>query len=340
MAGVQLRRLVLRGCSGLTATGLSKVAECCFLSELTLSDCLQISDHDLLLLCQNLRALRVFHLSGSFHNLTGDSIGAIGHLPLLEELNLSHNKAVDDVVIGAICAGCTKLRFLDVSACSGGITDVALNHLSRCSGLRQLKLNYLGRITDSGLGSLSDQGLLHSVELRGCRWVSDEGVLILVEQCHDLRLLDVSGCERVTNAAVTGAMDIVDERSDVLEIVIGGTLVEPNQLYLDPKGKLKIAGKNLCSERYRPDRLERMMSSREDRGNWDLHGFKGDCEAQARAQATLENDDPLPMEDYVLSYHRMLQRGWLRTGADFEDLSLSSPDVPPLPHRFSSYRMA
>ncbi|KAH6934378.1 hypothetical protein HPB50_023885 [Hyalomma asiaticum] len=222
MAGVRLRRLVLRGCSGLTATGLSKVAtKCCFLSELTLSDCLQISDHDLLLLCQNLRALRVFHLSGSFLNLTGDSIGAIGHLPLLEELNLSHNKAVNDVVIGAICAGCTKLRFLDITACGQGITDVALNHLSRCSGLRQLKLNYLGQITDSGLGNLSCQGFLHSVELRGCPHVSDGGVLILVELCRDLRLLDVSGCELVTNAAVTGAMDIVGERSDVLTIVIG-----------------------------------------------------------------------------------------------------------------------
>uniref|UniRef100_L7LQ87 Dc50 n=1 Tax=Rhipicephalus pulchellus TaxID=72859 RepID=L7LQ87_RHIPC len=302
MAGVRLRRLVLRGCSGLTATGLSKVAtKCCFLSELTLSDCLQISDHDLLLLCQNLRALRVFHLSGSFLNLTGDSIGAIGHLPLLEELNLSHNKAVNDVVIGAICAGCTKLRFLDISACSQGVTDVALNHLSRCSGLRQLKLNYLGQITDSGLGSLSCHGLLHSVELRGCPQVSDGGVLILVELCRDLRLLDVSGCELVTNAAVTGAMDVVGERSDVLTIVIGGTLVEPNRLCLDPKSKLKIDRRNFCIELYRPDRLERMLSYHEDRDDWDLDGYEGDGEAEARAQDMLENDDPLLMEDYVLS---------------------------------------
>lgn len=302
MAGVRLRRLVLRGCSGLTATGLSKLAtKCCFLSELTLSECLQISDHDLLLLCQNLRALRVFHLSGSFLNLTADSIGAIGHLPLLEELNLSHNMAVNDVVIGAICAGCTKLRFLDLTACSQGITDVALNHLSKCSGLRQLKLNYLGQITDSGLGSLSCHGLLHSVELRGCPQVSDGGVLILVELCRDLRLLDVSGCERVTNAAVTGAMDIVGERSNVLTIVIGGTFVEPDQLCLDPKSKLKIDRRNFCVELFRPDRLERMLSFHEDADVWDLDGYEGDGEAEARALDMLENDDPLLMEDYILS---------------------------------------
>ncbi|XP_065309464.1 putative RNA-binding protein EEED8.10 isoform X2 [Dermacentor albipictus] len=302
MAGVRLRRLVLRGCSGLTATGLSKIAtKCCFLSELTLSDCLQISDHDLLLLCQNLRALRLLHLSGSFLNLTADSIGAIGHLPLLEELNLSHNKAVNDVVIGAICAGCTKLRFLDITGCHHGITDVALSHLSRCPGLRQLKLNYLGQITDSGLGSLSCQGSLQSIELRGCPQVSDGGVLILVELCRDLRLLDVSGCELVTNAAVTGAMNTVGERSNVLTIVIGGTLVEPNHLYLDPTSKLKIDRHNFCVELYRPDRLERMAYDDDHDWNADLDGYEGDGEAEARAHDYLENDDPLYEEDYILS---------------------------------------
>nr|XP_050042337.1 uncharacterized protein LOC126539501 isoform X2 [Dermacentor andersoni] len=302
MAGVRLRRLVLRGCSGLTATGLSKIAtKCCFLSELTLSDCLQISDHDLLLLCQNLRALRLLHLSGSFLNLTGDSIGAIGHLPLLEELNLSHNKAVNDVVIGAICAGCTKLRFLDITGCHHGITDIALSHLSRCPGLRQLKLNYLGQITDSGLGSLSCQGLLHSIELRGCPQVSDGGVLILVELCRDLRLLDVSGCELVTNAAVTGAINTVGERSNELTIVIGGTLVEPNHLYLDPTSKLKIDRHNFCVELYRPDRLERMAYDDDHDWDGDLDGYEGDGEAEARAHDYLENDDPLYEEDYILS---------------------------------------
>ncbi|XP_075542308.1 putative RNA-binding protein EEED8.10 isoform X2 [Dermacentor variabilis] len=302
MAGVRLRRLVLRGCSGLTATGLSKIAtKCCFLSELTLSDCLQISDHDLLLLCQNLRALRLLHLSGSFLNLTGDSIGAIGHLPLLEELNLSHNKAVNDVVIGAICAGCTKLRFLDITGCHHGITDIALSHLSRCPGLRQLKLNYLGQITDSGLGNLSCQGLLHSIELRGCPQVSDGGVLILVELCRDLRLLDVSGCELVTNAAVTGAMNTVGERSNVLTIVVGGTLVEPNHLYLDPTSKLKIDRHNLCVELYRPDRLERMAYDDDHDWDGDVDGYEGDGEAEVRAHDYLENDDPLYEEDYILS---------------------------------------
>ncbi|XP_077509011.1 putative RNA-binding protein EEED8.10 isoform X2 [Amblyomma americanum] len=302
MAGVRLRRLVLRGCAGLTATGFSKIAtKCCFLSELTLSGCLQMTDHDLLVMCQNLRALRVFNMSGSFLNLTSGSIGAVGNLPLLEELNLSHNSAVTDAVIAAISASCTKLRFLDITCCDHGITDVALSHLSRCAGLRQLKMNYLGQITDSGLGSLSCQGLLQSIEARGCPHVTDGGVLILVELCRDLRLLDVSGCERVTTAAVMSCVDIVCERSNALTIVVGGTCVEHKKLSLDPKGMLKIDIHNFCLEHYRPDRLERM--SLHDEHDWygDLDGYEGDAEAEARAQDYLENDDPLMDEDYIMS---------------------------------------
>uniref|UniRef100_A0A023G8F5 Putative nucleic acid binding protein n=1 Tax=Amblyomma triste TaxID=251400 RepID=A0A023G8F5_AMBTT len=304
MAGVRLRHLVLRGCAGLTATGFSKIAtKCCFLSELTLSDCLQITDHDLLLLCQNLRALRVFNLSGSFLNLTSGGIGAVGKLPLLEELNLSHNKAVSDAVIAAICAGCTKLRFLDITCCHLGITDVALSHLSRCAGLRELKISYLGQVTDCGLGSLSCQGLLQSVEARGCPYVTDGGVQILVELCRDLRLLDVSGCERVTTAAVTSCVDIVCERPNALTIVVGGTSVQREKVSLEQEGRLKVDIRNFCLEHYRPDRLERMCYHGDDDWYGEPDGYDGDAEveAEARAQDYLENDDPLMEEDYIMS---------------------------------------
>lgn len=300
MAGVRLRRLVLTNCSGLGASGFAKIAtKCCFLSELTLTGCAQLTDTDLTLLCQNLRALRVLDLSGSFPNLIGGGIVGIGNLPLLEELNLYHNKAASDAVIAAISRGCTKLRCLDLSRCN--VTDAMLGDLGRCYGLRELKLNYLGCITDSGLGSLSCQGLLQHVEVCGCPNVSDQGVLILLELCRDLRLLDVSGCERVTNAVVASAVDIVSERPHVLTLVAGGTYIEIDQPQLDPKGKLKIDWSNFCFEYYRPDRLERMLFHDSDDWDGEVDGYEGDGEAEARAQDFLETDDPLYEEDYMVS---------------------------------------
>ncbi|KAL3211065.1 hypothetical protein MRX96_036639 [Rhipicephalus microplus] len=91
------------------------------------------------------------------------------------------------------------------------------------------------------------------------------------------------------------------EWSNVLTIVIGGTFVEPDQLCLDPKSELKVDRRNFCIELFRPDRLERMLSFHEDADVWDLDGYEGDGEAEARALDMLESDDPLLMEDYILS---------------------------------------
>lgn len=50
----------------------------------------------------------------------------------------------------------------------------------------------------------------------------DAGVLMLVELCRELELLDVSGCDLVTNEAVTGCLSIVTERPHKLTLVVGG----------------------------------------------------------------------------------------------------------------------
>lgn len=84
MAGARLRKLVLRGCSGVTSTGLTKVAtKCRLLAELSVSDCLQITDHDVLLLCQvRPRGLVQFGLGPYLPTLRNvSSIGVFGVLP-------------------------------------------------------------------------------------------------------------------------------------------------------------------------------------------------------------------------------------------------------------------
>ncbi|CAN7984767.1 unnamed protein product [Ixodes hexagonus] len=299
MAGARLRKLVLRGCSGVTSTGLTKVAtKCRLLAELSISDCLQITDNDVLLLCQNLRALRVLHLAGSFLNLTNEGICAVSGLPLLEELDLNQNKAVTDVAIGAICRCCTKLRSLNISGCHLGITDKSCGHLSRSPRLRDLKMSYLGQITDSGLGTLSCQGQLNSIELRGCPQVSDTGVLMLVELCRDLQSLDVSGCDLVTNAAVTGCLSIVTERPHKLTLFVGGKSSE----------ELDVSHFNRCIEHLRPDRMERLGMHEDE----FMEGYEGkyakpwwDAEGENHMaeefEDFLENDDVLMEEAYELS---------------------------------------
>ncbi|KAH7957288.1 hypothetical protein HPB52_017112 [Rhipicephalus sanguineus] len=189
--GLGLRRLVLRGCSGLTPRGISRIAtKCSSLTELVLYDCYTIADHDLQSICQ-------------------------------ESLDLNSNGSVDDAALAPICTGCTKLRFLNLSNCDKGITDEAMRHVAKCRELRELKINYVVKITDAGMHNLACHGLLQSLEARGCTLLDNPGVLAMVELCRDLRLLDLSGCELVSTPAMESSAAIVAERPHVLTVIVG-----------------------------------------------------------------------------------------------------------------------
>lgn len=255
--GLRLRRLILRGCSGLTSRGISRIAtKCTSLTELHLFDCFKIEDHDLRFICQNLKTLKNLGLSRSLFHATSSGIGAIGNLHLLELLDLSNNRTVDDASMASISTGCTKLRFLDLTNCERGITDAAMSHLAKCSELKELKVSYVEKITDAGMCDLACHGHLHSVEARGCVLLGDAGVLAMVELCQELRLLDLSGCEHVSTSAMEACAAIVAERPHVLTVIVGGTSVELVQLSTDSKGKLKIEYSDYCVESYLPTDMD------------------------------------------------------------------------------------
>ncbi|XP_050042394.3 putative RNA-binding protein EEED8.10 isoform X1 [Dermacentor andersoni] len=304
--GLRLRHLILRGCSGLTSRGMSRIAtKCTSLTELQLLDCFKISDHDLSLICQNLKSLKNLGLSRSLCNATSSGIGAIGNLRLLEHLDLSSNRTVDDASMGPIATGCTKLRFLDLTNCERGITDAAMSHIAKCSELRELKISYVEKITDAGMCNLACHGRLHSVEARACALLSDAGVLAIVELCQDLRLLDLSGCEHVSSAAMESCAAIVAERPHVLTVIVGGTSVELGQLSTDSKGKLKIDYSDYCVESYLPGDMD---FDYDDYWDQDLYEYEA-AEYGYWDSSDYEDDEDLMVGDM------------LRPGAIFIDMN-------------------
>nr|XP_037278938.1 F-box/LRR-repeat protein 2-like isoform X2 [Rhipicephalus microplus] len=239
--GLRLRRLVLRDLSGLTVRGTSRIAtKCSSLTELVLHNCYTIADHELESLCQNMKALKTLELARSLYHASSNGISAIGTLHHLETLDLSSNGSVDDAAMASICLGCTKLRILNITYCDKGITDDAMRHVAKCRELRELKMNYVTKLTNAGMHSLSCHGRLHSVEARGCQYLGNSGVQALVELCRDLRLLDISGCELVSTPAMEACAAMVAERPHVLTVIVGGTAVERSDAATDSKGKLKI----------------------------------------------------------------------------------------------------
>ncbi|XP_049270722.1 putative RNA-binding protein EEED8.10 isoform X8 [Rhipicephalus sanguineus] len=283
--GLGLRRLVLRGCSGLTPRGISRIAtKCSSLTELVLYDCYTIADHDLQSICQNMRTLKTLALARSLYHATSNGIKAIGNLRHLESLDLNSNGSVDDAALAPICTGCTKLRFLNLSNCDKGITDEAMRHVAKCRELRELKINYVVKITDAGMHNLACHGLLQSLEARGCTLLDNPGVLAMVELCRDLRLLDLSGCELVSTPAMESSAAIVAERPHVLTVIVGGTSVEQGDISTDSKGKLKIDYSDYCVESYLSgdidledeDYWDRELDGAEDYDYWDPSDYEDD----------------------------------------------------------------
>ncbi|XP_065309437.1 putative RNA-binding protein EEED8.10 isoform X2 [Dermacentor albipictus] len=313
--GLRLRHLILRGCTGLTSRGMSRIAtKCTSLTELQLLDCFKISDHDLSLICQNLKSLKNLGLSRSLCNATSSGIGAIGNLRLLEHLDLSSNRTVDDASMGPIATGCKKLRFLDLTNCERGITDAAMSHIAKCSELRELKISYVEKITDAGMCNLACHGRLHSVEVRACALLSDAGVLAIVELCQDLRLLDLSGCEHVSSAAMESCAAIVAERPHVLTVIVGGTSVELGQLSTDSKGKLKIDYSDYCVESYLPGDMD---FDYDDYWDQDLYDYEAGYEYWDSSD--YDDDDELMVGDMLRPGAIFIDMNNMWDGVDVDD---------------------
>ncbi|KFM77571.1 F-box/LRR-repeat protein 2, partial [Stegodyphus mimosarum] len=200
--------------------------------------------------------MKILYVGGIFTELTSSGLHHIGRLSSLEDLCLAHNQNVDDDVIYAISRGCKKLRYLDLSGCTE-ISDYSLTSLSSCYNLRTLYISYLDRITDEGLSSISRQGTLETVYLRGCPNIGDQGLLTLVLLCPYLQLLDVSGCQHVTNVTVTACLDSVQARSSgkKLLLITGGTSINLDALELNSP-LLEVSRNDYCINSLRPERID------------------------------------------------------------------------------------
>lgn len=94
-----------------------------------------------------------------------------------------------------------KLTDLDIGTCKK-ISDEGVRTLCGLGALTQLDASRCHKITDAGLGLLATSlRNLNNLFLSKCR-IGDEGLLNLAPLAHSLSLLDISGCENVTDAGM------------------------------------------------------------------------------------------------------------------------------------------
>lgn len=203
------------------------------LQVLDVSGCRKLTDTGLIVIAQSCSNLRGLHLCGC-KLVTDELLLALSrNCPRLEELGLSGCHNVTDSGLSTLVNGCRRLRFLDLSKCSM-IGDEGVSQIARSSSssLRTLKLMDCLNVSEQSIYALANScESLETLVLGGCRNVSEESVKAIVaassssiknlrvdwcldvgdsavrcilSRCRSLAALDISCCDKVTDAAFLG----------------------------------------------------------------------------------------------------------------------------------------
>jgi Clustered mitochondria/Hom_end-associated Hint/Translation initiation factor eIF3 subunit 135/Leucine Rich repeat len=290
-ASASLRRLALFGCERLTDKSVTEVARrCTELRELELSRCFRLTDRSLQAMATHLRHLHTLRAYGCFA-LTDASLLALASAELrplatsapLRTLALGATTLLTDAGVMALAQRCTSLTMLDLSA-SKLLTEDGLAAIGdNLHSLVELRLSSCQMITDPGLQAVSsgchklrivdlslcqcisaieflapECPLLESIDLHGCRNISD-GAVLAIARLPSLRYLNIEGCRRVTNTAA----DSIDEHALALETLVIGS----NKISHDRIARLTENERNICVRKSSSSSPSRDASGRSYRFN-------------------------------------------------------------------------
>ncbi|XP_044019431.1 SCF E3 ubiquitin ligase complex F-box protein GRR1-like [Aphidius gifuensis] len=190
---------------------------------------------------ENLECLKV----GPIHNFSGETIAAISNnckklknlkmngrysmiwaleqprpssvlnyllkLQYLEQLSLPWTtiNELDEKSIIAIVDTCKNLMKLNLNFCRN-ITETTLIALTNSESLKKLKVAYIDNVTDNFISKL--KGLKY-LDFRGCKNITDAGVIQLINNCPDLEYLNIYNTH-VTTDTIIGASEATKNRSN------------------------------------------------------------------------------------------------------------------------------
>lgn len=204
-----LHSLYLQECSGISDTGVSKLAKACpALEILDLKGCINVGEFgdnalkDLGAFCGNLKYL---DLTGCKRvedaGLRSLAVGCTG----LEYLSFSNCVGVTGVGFKALCKNSRNMRTLVLRGCTQ-LSDTECEHLHGSvlrNTLTHLDVSGCARITDRGIATIAQAlgSRLKTLCLSGCN-ASDSAAVAIGRLLTDLRELDMSRCPRVSDASV------------------------------------------------------------------------------------------------------------------------------------------
>ncbi len=160
----------------------------------------------------------------------------------LERIDFQRHLSVSDIALVLMTLHLFPcLKYINFDGCVS-VTDSGLSTLlEQCPSLKKLTLCDCTNITDLSLEKLSQSSscnFIASLNINGCWYVTDAGVINVIETCPHLTFLDVSFCSNITDKALLKIAECCTELAHL-------ALQECTKITIDGLAGLTITGKLL-----------------------------------------------------------------------------------------------
>ncbi|KAF7563596.1 hypothetical protein G7046_g499 [Stylonectria norvegica] len=187
------------------------LAVCTRVERLTLTNCRGLMDSGLIALVEHNASLLALDISNDT-NITERSIYAIAdHCRRLQGLNISGCFKVSNESMISLARNCKYIKRLKLNECGQLRDDAIMAFSENCPNILEIDLHQCLEIGNAPITSLLARGnCLRELRLASCELIDDDAFLNLPLGKHfeHLRILDLTSCTRLTDAAVQKIIEV------------------------------------------------------------------------------------------------------------------------------------
>ncbi|XP_040268915.1 dynein regulatory complex subunit 6 [Bufo bufo] len=196
-------RLNFRVCSTLHWSTFKCIGECRNLQDLNLSECRNLNEEAVRVICEGCPALLYLNLSHT--DITNTTLKYMSRYLLnLQFLSLAYSRKFTDKGLQYLRSGkgCQKIIYLDVSGCTQISVDGFKYIADGCASLQHLRINDMFTLTDNCITMLLEkcQNIV-SISLLGSPHLSDAAFKVLA-QGRKLVKIRIEGNSRITDGSI------------------------------------------------------------------------------------------------------------------------------------------
>ncbi|KAM9313239.1 F-box and leucine-rich repeat protein 13 [Gastrophryne carolinensis] len=196
-------RLNLRRCFSLHWSTFKGIGECKNLQDLNMSECQNLNDEAMRVICEGCPALLYVNLSHT--DITNTTLRVMSRYLLnLQYLSLAYSKTFTNKGLQYLGSGkgCQKIIYLDLSGCTQISVDGFKSVAVGCSYLQHLKINDMFTLTDNCIITLLEKCQnIASVSLLGSPHLSDAAFKVLAHR-KKLQKIRIEGNNRITDTSI------------------------------------------------------------------------------------------------------------------------------------------